>query len=595
MRGFSAQIKGGSVAQDKSENVVHPEILDGVIYSTLSELGPKPQVWFPESVAYNKILEIIIRSTTYISVGGEKWTGRISILPFPVYKILGLTYFYEELVEDTEKPLENAEERENAEEQVGPAVKPITATITLLINENYSNFFYQNMDKLKQDLEGLAKELNEEKNRRRYVLSKYYFNLVEFVTRYQAIQKITDVEESIEQESNNCVLLSYFHSKIGPKPFYCYPEDVLTEEQQFRVSKELEMNFEQGFFTRSYPDFKVLHYYFEVPSELARGKAEMCLLSLVFERMPSKETITNISFRLTELIDKLIKKTGVSLGFYKFGYGVKDNLAEIDQMNNYLHKWVIDVHRYCIEEYYGATSEVKFANILQDFNRVKLIEKLSEGPIELKALQEWIRSTLGRKVDPLALISPLVDSKFALVNEISGQNHIMLLKSVNAYRVSPSSTLEKLKSLELMYPDLLKYYEEEVQRYFRRYKPSDRDTVFLARLTLDSVNNIVISMLREGGVFLKADFEEALNEDIRDIALDNLEFLKENDIVTEIEANNQHFILLKTDLKFVASIPNYLLSDKKETRSLPDPLSQALTNISKAPERIRSIFKRWFV
>jgi hypothetical protein len=575
MRGYPNKNEGSTVAQDKDENLtVHPEILEGVIYSILSELGPKPQVWFPESVAYNKILEIIIRSTTYISAGGEKWTGRISILPFPVYKILGLTYFYEEQVENAEKP--------------------ITATITLLINENYSNFFYQNMDKLKQDLEGLAKELNEEKNRRRYILSKYYFNLVEFVTRYQAIQKITDVEESIEQESNNCVLLSYFHSKIGPKPFYCFPEDVLTEEQQFRVSKELEMNFEQGFFTRSYPDFKVLHYYFEIPSELARGKAEMCLLSLIFERMPSKETITNISFRLTELIDRLTKKSGVSLGFYKIGYGIKDNLAEIDQMNSYLHKWVIDVYKHCIEEYYGATSEVKFANILQDFNRVKLIEKLSEGPIELKTLLEWIRRALGRKVDPLALISPLIDSKFAIVNEIGGLNHIILLKDLHGFRITPSATLEKLKSLERMYPDLLKNYEEEIQRYFRRYKPSDRDTVFLARLTLDSVNSMIISMLREGGVFLKSDFEEALNADIRAIALDNLEFLKENDILLEIEANNEHFILLKTDLKFVASIPNFLLSDKKEPRSLPDPLALALNNISKAPDRIRSIFKRWF-
>ncbi|MDD1779059.1 MAG: hypothetical protein LUQ65_12910, partial [Candidatus Helarchaeota archaeon] len=376
--------------------------------------------------------------------------------------------------------------------------------------------------------------------------------------------------------------------------FYCYPEDVLTEEQQFRVSKELEMNFEQGFFTRSYPDFKVLHYYFEIPSELARGKAEMCLLSLIFERMPSKETITNISFRLTELIDRLTKKAGVSLGFYKIGYGIKDNLAEIDQMNSYLHKWVIDVYKHCIEEYYGATSEVKFANILQDFNRVKLIEKLSEGPIELKALQEWIRRALGHKVDPLALISPLVDSRFAIVNEIGGLNHIILLKDLHGFRISPSATLEKLKSLERMYPDLLRDYEEEIQRYFRRYKPSDRDTVFLARLTLDSVNSMIISMLREGGVFLKADFEEALNADIRAIALDNLDFLKENDILTEIEAHNEHFILLKTDLKFVATIPNFLLSDKKETRALPDPLTLALNNISKAPDRIRSIFKRWF-
>jgi len=595
------------VTHEKPENTaVNQEILNGVIYSTLSEVGPKPQIWFPESLAYNKILEILIRSTTYISVEGEKWTGRISILPFPVHKVLGLTYFYEEPAEDaklapeitdTTEISQEAEEThlESAEENAEPAGVPTTATITLLINENFSSFFYQNMDKLKQDIEGLAKELNEERNRRRYILSKYYFNLVEFITRYQAIQRIGDNEEPLEQASNNCVLLSYFHSKIGPKPFYCYPEEILSEEQQYRISKELELNFEQGFFTRSYPDFKALHYYFEVPSEWARGKAEMCLLSLIFERMPSKETITNISFRLSELIDKLLKKPGVSMGFYKFGYGIKENLAEIDQMHDYLHKWVTDVYRQCIEEFYGTTSEVKFANILQDFNRVRLIEKLSEGSMELKALQDWIRSTLGKKVDPLALISPLIDSKFAIVNEIAGQNHIILLKDLHVFRISPSATLEKLKSLEYVYPDLLKLYEDEVQRYFRRYKPSDRDTVFLSRLIFDSVNNMIISMLREGGVFLKNDFEEALSADFRNIAMDNLEFLKENDIIIEIKAHNEDFVLLKTDLKFVTTIPKYLLSDKKESRPLSDPLTQALINISKAPERIRNIFKRWFV
>jgi hypothetical protein len=37
-----------------------------------------------------------------------------------------------------------------------------------------------------------------------------------------------------------------------------------------------------------------------------------------------------------------------------------------------------------------------------------------------------------------------------------------------------------------------------------------------------------------------------------------------------------------------------LLSDKKEARQLADPLGQALINITKAPDRIRSIFRRWF-
>ncbi len=549
------------------------ELLDGVVYSTLTDLGPRPKIYFPDALSYNKILEIIIKFTSYVSVGGENWTGKISILPFPDHKILGLTYFFEE-------PTDSG--------------KFETSTITLLINENASNFFYQNMEKIKQDLETLAKDMIEGKNRQRFILSQFYFNLVEFVSRYRAIQSITDADEGIEEAGKKCVLLSYFHSKIGPKPFTAYPNGILDEEQQFRISKELELNFEQGFFTRSYPDFKVLHYYFELPSEWARGKVEMCLISLIFEKMPPKETINVISFRLSDLIDKLARKPRVSMGFYKIGYGVRDNKEEIEEMHNYLHDWVEDVYHSCIEEYQGATTEVQFANILRDYNRVKLVEKLSEGSMELKELQDWIATNLGKGVDPLALISPLVDSNFAIVNEIQGQNHIILLKELHVYRISPSTTLEKLKSLESIYPDLLRLYELEIQRFFRRYKPSSRDSVFLAHIIFDTINYMIISMLREGGVFLKADFEEAIKEDVREVALANLTFLVENDIITEIEAHKEVFVLLKTDIKFMTTIPKYLLSEKKEARVLPDPIGQALNNISKAPDRIRSIFKRWF-
>ncbi|TFG04409.1 MAG: hypothetical protein EU536_04695 [Promethearchaeota archaeon] len=551
------------------------EILDGVIYSTMSELGPKPQVWFPERLDYKKILEITIKFTSYLSVGGEDWTGKISILPFPAYRVLGLSYFFEELPDN-------------------PSRKATIATITLLINENSSNFFYQNMDKLKQDLEALSEELKIETKRRRLVLSRFYFNLVEFIGRYEAIQKITDVKEMIEESGKNCVLLSFFHSKIGPKPFYCYPEGVLSEEQQYRTAKELELNFEQGFFTRSYPDFKVLHYYFELPSEWARGKSEMCLVSLIFGAMPPKETINLISFRLADAIDKLLQKPNISKGFYKVGYGIKDNLDEIDKMHDFLQNWVTEVYKICIEEYQETSSEVKLANILRDYNRVKLMEKLSEGSMELQELQQWISLNLGKNVDPLALIQPLVDSNFALVNEISGQNHIILLKEIQVFRISPSSTLEKLKSLEIIYPDLLELYEAEVQRFFRRYKPSLRDTVFLSRLIFDSVNYHIISMLREGGAFLKTDFEEAISKDVREIALANMEFLKDQNILAEIDAHNEHFILLKTDIKFMATIPKYLLAEKKDDRVVPDALGQALINISKAPDRIRNIFRRWF-
>ncbi|HUY01158.1 MAG TPA: hypothetical protein VMV49_16480 [Candidatus Deferrimicrobium sp.] len=551
------------------------KILSGIIYSKLTESEFVPQIWIPQSLSSDIIPEIIKKTTSHISVKGENWTGKISILPLPIYKFIGLTYFYDE---PTNIPNNTK-----------------VAAITLLINENSSDFLYRNLDRFKRDLEVIAKQLNVRDTQRDLILSQFYNNLLEFINRFLKIRKLTDDKEKFDTR-NECALLSFFHSKLGTMPFYCYPEDVLSAEHQSRISRELEYDFKHGIFTTSYLDFKAIHLYFELPSSRARGKLEMCLISLIFENMPSEEMMNIISIRLLDLIDNLFNEPNVTLAFYKGR--LKENLEETEQKYQYLRKWVKEVYESCIGEYYRRSSEVRFARILMDPNRAKLLQKLSEGPISFKKLQDWAYAQLGKKIDLTELLTPLVNSNYAIIKKIEKQDHIILLKGLRAYRISPINTLEKLKSFDSIYPeiypDLLKLYEKEVSRFFRKYKINSHEMAVISRIILNPVNYLIISMFRKVGIYLQTDFEEKLNKNIRQIALFNLELLKEQNIITQIKAYKESFLLLKTDIKFITTIPKFILLGQKEKNILPAPLNQVSNNVSEVPDRVKTIFKRWF-
>ena len=70
----------------------------GIIYSKLIEQQFKPQIWFPDSISLDIIQKIVEQSTVYFSIrDAENWNNKFSILPVPICKFLGLTYFYKDL------------------------------------------------------------------------------------------------------------------------------------------------------------------------------------------------------------------------------------------------------------------------------------------------------------------------------------------------------------------------------------------------------------------------------------------------------------------------------------------------------------------
>ncbi len=301
----------------------------GVIYSKFGELGPRPEIWVPKSLEYDVILEILLRSTCFISIDLSKMQDRLAVFPFPEYNMVGMTYYY-------------AEQENSPQEAI--------ASVTLLINENSQEFVNCNEINLKTNLRSLTRQLNDTSASKEEILNQYLFELEDLITGYKSLEKVREERDQGIQENKAAIILSYFHAKIGPTAFYMYPDIPFDEKNKLLISKELELSVSEGFFTRTYPDFVALHHYFELPSKLARGKSEMCLLTFIFEKLPSQEMISHISFNIQKLLETLKAQPDIAYGFYKTGYSLKEKKDTIDKMYLTLQEWVKKVYDVCIEK-----------------------------------------------------------------------------------------------------------------------------------------------------------------------------------------------------------------------------------------------------
>jgi len=85
----------------------------------------------------------------------------------------------------------------------------------------------------------------------------------------------------IKIATKTTVILSYFARRKGPLVFYAYPESTLNEVLSIQIANIMDQVFKEGFFVhRSSTVPSSLNYYFEIPSEWARGNKEMLMISI---------------------------------------------------------------------------------------------------------------------------------------------------------------------------------------------------------------------------------------------------------------------------------------------------------------------------
>ncbi len=127
--------------------------------------------------------------------------------------------------------------------------------------------------------------------------------------------------------------LNYFNTIRGPQIFFTYPEEA-NENVVQSVANLLNISelIKQKFFLYEGGDFKTFSLYFEIPSEWARGKKEMLLLSII---LPPDYTIENKDpvRLLLEKVEKEIKQLENGfMAFYEYDYSKMEEYEDEIEM-----------------------------------------------------------------------------------------------------------------------------------------------------------------------------------------------------------------------------------------------------------------------
>ena len=125
------------------------------------------------------------------------------------------------------------------------------------------------------------------------------------------------------------VVLTFFHRIQGPSIYLSYPEAKLDEDIINKLMKFFDLDISETFFEIVLINRKkrILNLYFEIPSEWARGKIEMVMLSLIMDiKFNSRLTWTF----LLESSRKILSTPAIFKAFYKDDDFRDHNDIEID-------------------------------------------------------------------------------------------------------------------------------------------------------------------------------------------------------------------------------------------------------------------------
>ncbi|MHA2013890.1 MAG: tetratricopeptide repeat protein [Candidatus Helarchaeota archaeon] len=127
--------------------------------------------------------------------------------------------------------------------------------------------------------------------------------------------------------------LSYFNTIKGPQVLCTFPED-LNKEKTLEIANLLNISelVKQKFFVYDISEFKTINHYFEIPSEWARGKKEMLLLSIIVvnESVESGQEIEKVLETIAKKISDIDK---AFMGFYTYDWEKAEDYDEVDENN----------------------------------------------------------------------------------------------------------------------------------------------------------------------------------------------------------------------------------------------------------------------
>ena len=124
------------------------------------------------------------------------------------------------------------------------------------------------------------------------------------------------------------LVLTFFHRVKGPEILISYPDAKLEEDIIEKLIRFFDLEINETFFeiVLINKKKKIINLYFEIPSDWARGKKELAMLSLIMKEKYDSRLIYTF---LVDTVQKIISYDGIFKAFYK-NDDFQDNDIEID-------------------------------------------------------------------------------------------------------------------------------------------------------------------------------------------------------------------------------------------------------------------------
>ncbi|QEE14950.2 hypothetical protein DSAG12_00773 [Promethearchaeum syntrophicum] len=353
------------------------------------------------------------------------------------------------------------------------------------------------------------------------------------------------------------VAISYFHRKIGPIVWHSYPEEALTDEEKGHLADIMDQAYEEGFFMQKFGTLTSMNYYFEIPSEWARGNKELLMISLVLDSFPQVGFEKPIQEWAESFANRLRDKKEI----YKAFYNTDDSQVSIEdhqdlkEFSENIRFWLKELYWVAVEVVREKTEEEKWAVIMSHPQIFKVIKKLSKEPMDLEVLNKWF-ITLFPNFELTEILKELEEQKFIFINTIGQDTYVLLVRDVNIMRVPPDVIID-LEEDSPDLADLTEIYINEVRDFFETYTPTPLDSLSLFELFADPKVYNVISQLREGPL-PKEKILSMVSDTSSKAYMKSLDLLVNKSIIQEFSYSGEFLYLLRTDVVLTASFPEYL-------------------------------------
>ncbi|MHA2284000.1 MAG: hypothetical protein ACXAC5_24445 [Promethearchaeota archaeon] len=186
------------------------------------------------------------------------------------------------------------------------------------------------------------------------------------------------------------VLLSFFHTRIGPSIFYSFPPEQVGKKITDRLYDVMTQQKGEEFFIHSFDEFKFLNYYFQIPSDWARGFREMVMVSIIIYHQISPEIEESIASLCRKFAEMMQSNEDIFTGFYKNELSNYDesNKEKIKKNEQLIKDEIKELYWETVEETRRKSEQQKLTQLENDRY---IFESLEEMSRDLKIISEEIK------------------------------------------------------------------------------------------------------------------------------------------------------------------------------------------------------------